>query len=459
MTEANSPQPPTDLAPPEPMPKQNAAVAQSLTGLATQGLLAAACLVLVAQNQTLATFLLTMTLLGLLPWAATTTAAVLRKARAAEAFELEAARRGGESVRTIFDSELDAAPAARRLEKFLKYAVPGVALVVGLGCLAVGTLDIRRAFEIPWQQVPFSGANLVAGIAGGAAFVGFVLGFYLLGIGAQTRRPLIRGSAVFLLGCVILFAILAAAAAARAALGIEWVVFPVAVILPVVTFLVGTEILLNLVLELYRPATGGETLDDRRPAFNPRIIEVIVSPGGVARQLNEAFRYQFGFEVTQSWFAGVLKRSAAGLMLAGALVLVLLSSLVIVHPHQAATVTTFGKLADEPLGPGLHLKWPWPVSVADVEETGRVQKLVVGTESHGEAHEYYLWESQHTGDDGLFILGARDSGRGDDGSPAVSLAAADFDAPMAGGTGGVERVCDGVCRARWPAWRRSRGGR
>jgi regulator of protease activity HflC (stomatin/prohibitin superfamily) len=424
-----TPTTPANLAPPEPMPKQNAAVAQSLAGLGTQALLAAAVLVLAQQGNAvgaLADYLMPMTFLGLLVWASVVIAAVLRKARATEAFELEAARRGGESVRTIFDSELDAAPAARRLEKFLSFGVPVIAAVVGLGLLVFGALGLRGVLGLDWSRVSMQRSNIAAGVAGGAAFVGFVAGFYLLGVGAQTKRPLIRGAAVYLLGTVILFAVVAAAAAARAAIGIEWVSLPVAIILTAVTFLVGTEILLNLVLELYRPATSGETLDDHRPAYNPRIIEVIVSPGGVARQLNEAFRYQFGFEVTQSWFAGVLKRSAAGLLLIGAIVLVVLSSIVVVHPHQGAVVTTFGKLDDEPLQPGVHLKWPWPISTAEVADTGRVRKLMVGTESHGRQHDFYFWQSQHTGDEGLFILGARGVGEDDEAGPAVSLAAADL---------------------------------
>ncbi len=417
---------------PEPLAAQSAAVTASLVGLGAQLLLVAAGFVLQSQRLIPALDLLPFAFLGLFVWAAVVVAAVLRKARATEAYELEAASRDGDAARTIFDSEIDARPTARRLEKFLRLGVPAAGVIVGLGCVTLGLRGLRTALATDYSRFPLPDADLLAGAAGGAAFVGFVAGFYLLGMGAGARRPLIRGGAVYLLGGVIMFALVAAAAAAKAALDIDWLVKPVGILLPAITFAVGLEILLNLVLELYRPVAAGETLDDRRPAFNPRLVEVVVSPGGVAKQLNEAFRYQFGFEVTQSWFAGVLKRSAAGLLLAGVAVLVLLSSIVVVNPQQLAIVTTFGKLADAPLEPGLHLKWPWPVGRAYVEDIARVNRLIVGTHTDGRDHPAFLWENQHTGDSDLFLLGAAGAviESSTDGTtsraPAVSLAAADL---------------------------------
>ncbi len=413
---------PPDAAP-ESMAEQGRVVAASLGGLGMQFVLVAVALGLLTTGNLNGLGLIPFTLAGLLPWAAAVVAAILRKARATEAYELEAARRGGEAARTIFESEIDARPAGRRLERFLKLGLPIIGGIVGIFLLYNGLTILRTVLVL--RQRPFTAPDLLAGVTGAAAFFGFVAGFYLLGLGGSLKRPVLRGAAVYLLGTVILFALVAAAAAIEAAVGIRVVSIVVYYALPIITLIVGVEILLNLVLELYRPAATGETVDSARPAFNPRVVEFAVSPGGVVRQLNEAFRYQFGFEVTQSWFVGVLRKSAALLLLVGALILVLLSTLVVVRPHQRGLVTTFGRLDNASLEPGLHVKWPWPISRARLVETGRIRTLVVGTETDLVNHSSYLWSNQHTQNNGLLIV----SGTGQTGEaagPAIGLAAADL---------------------------------
>ncbi|MEM7807341.1 MAG: SPFH domain-containing protein [Planctomycetota bacterium] len=404
----------------------------ALVGLGAQVVLVAASFLLSAQQLAPDLSVIGFVVLGLLVWGATLIAAILRKARAAEAFELEAASRDGDAAKTIFESEIDARPAGRRLEKFLRLGVPGTGLIVGLSAAVLGFTGLRSTLAKDFTGVTLPDAALLAGLAGGAAFAGFVAGFYLLGTSTLNNRPLIRGAAVYLLGGVLLFALVAATGAAKASLDIDWLVAPIAYAIPAITLLVGLEILLNLILELYRPVAAGETLDDRRPAFNARVIEFVVSPGGVARQLNEAFRYQFGFEVTQSWFAGVLKRSAAGLLLVGVGLLVLLSTIVVVRPQQVAVTTTFGRLGAEPLGPGIHFKPPWPIGRAFVEDIARTNRLTVGTHTDDFNHPSFLWETQHTGDRDLFLLGAtsevqtnQNEAQGATRAPVASLAAAD----------------------------------
>ena len=425
---------------PEPMAEQSRVVAAAVGGLIAQLVLAGVAFVLYSTGRLRGLELLPFAALGLIPWACAVVAAVLRKARATEAFELEAARRGGESARTIFESELDARPAARRHARFITLGVPILGGILGVGLTALGLLALRRLLGFDLSNDSLPGPDLLAGATGAAAFAGFVGGYYLLGLGSQLRRPILRGAAVYLLGTVILFALVAAAAAIEAAVGIRVVTIVAYWTLPAVTLLVGIEVLLNLVLELYRPTATGETADDQRPAFNPRVVEFVVSPGGVVRQLNEAFQYQFGFEITQSWFVGVLRRSAAALILVGAGVLILLSCLVVVGPHQRGLVTTFGRLGDEPLEPGLHVKLPWPIAASTLVDVDRVRTLDVGTfnavhELQGEdhAHQTYLWANQDDSDAGLIIVAPRrdatlsnleaQSGQR---SPAVALAAADL---------------------------------
>jgi regulator of protease activity HflC (stomatin/prohibitin superfamily) len=183
-------------------------------------------------------------------------------------------------------------------------------------------------------------------------------------------------------------------------------------IVPLFAVLVGLEVLLNIVLDLYRPKTPGEM---PRPAFDSRLLSLLASPANVVQSLNEAVNYQFGFEITRSWFWRLLSRSFGWLVLFGLMVLVLLSSLVIVEPHELALKTSLGELQREPLRPGVHLKLPWPLAMVTKYRATRVEEMVVGT--HEDAHEHrksLLWTGQHS-DHGTMVLLAGDGSPIDDG--------------------------------------------
>src|SRR6185369_14463181 len=93
-------------------------------------------------------------------------------------------------------------------------------------------------------------------------------------------------------------------------------------VLPLFMIAIGVEIAVNLVLNLYRPRMAGE---QPRPAFESRILGLLIGAGGVATTLREAFRYQFGFEISGSWFWRLFGRALAPLILVGAAVLWLLT--------------------------------------------------------------------------------------------------------------------------------------
>ena len=413
-------------------------VTAALVGLGVQFALAVAAFVaLVAARAEIASPPLIFAAVGVVPWAVVAVVAVFRRARTVEAFELEAARRQGDAAgRTIFDSEADARPAARRLDRLCRVGLPAASALAGVALLFFGVQWLSYALRT--LAPPIGDARLAAAVLGAAAFAGFVAGYYLMGLGQGLRWPTLKGGAVWLLGTVLLLAG-AAATTGAAAVGTDLLVGPARIVLPAAMLLIGVEVLLNLVVDLYRPRPAGDREAEVRPAFASRLVELVVSPGGVVRGLGEAISYQFGVEVTRSWFWRLLSRSFAWLILFGVGVLVLVSSFVVVGPGERAVVTTFGRLDGQPRGPGLHLKWPWPASRADLVDVGRLRELIVGThlsQPGQHAHDSFIWASQDDGlEDGLFIVGdaaASDAGAGSaesgdaGGGPTVGLAAADL---------------------------------
>lgn len=439
---ATEPAPPTTNAD---LLLQRRAVNVSLLGLAVQAGLVVAAFVLTLLGQFDAGGgVITFAAVGILVWGAVAVAAVFRRARTVEAFELEAASRSGESARTIFESEVDARPAARRLASIYRYVLPIVTIVVGLA-LALQALVMFR-YVIRVAGTPIADPERIAGIAAGVSFVGFVAGYYLMGMAQSLRWPVLRAGATYLLGTVLLLALIAASAGAQS-IGINAVTQVARYIIPAVLLIVGIELLLNLVLDLYRPKSAEEGEAAMRPGFDSRLLRLVASPGGAVRSLNEAVNYQFGFEITQSWFWKLLSRSFAWLVLFGVGVLVLSSSFVTVGEHERGLVTTFGRLHDEPLEPGLHVKWPWPITKVALLDVTRIRQLRVGTHPADHMDDVVLWDTQHEGLESELLIVAptperRLTGEGlaaegialndtstEEGerAPAVALAAADLD--------------------------------
>jgi regulator of protease activity HflC (stomatin/prohibitin superfamily) len=139
----------------------------------------------------------------------------------------------------------------------------------------------------------------------------------------------------------------------------------------------GLETVLNFVLDIYRPRTPGV---EPRACFDSRILGLISEPGGIAHTVAEAINYQFGFQVSQTWFYQLLQRAAVPLAAAGAVALWLMSSVVVVQPYERGIVERFGAQlnADSPLGPGLHFKWPWPIARVSKFNTEQLHQIVIG---------------------------------------------------------------------------------
>ena len=233
----------------------------------------------------------------------------------------------------------------------------------------------------------------------GLAFFVFIVARYVAGM---TRldlwRPL-RAGAAYLVGATLLLLLLIAAT------GLAYVgygpAFPLlALVAPAITAVLGVEMLLAFLADLYRPRRKGEI---PRPAFDSRLLGWMTSPDSLSKIVAETLRYQFGVDFTSSWFYRLFSRALVPLIVVGVAVLFAMSSLVIVSPQQAAVVTTFGQLERNEDGslrvytPGVHLKWPWPVSGIEKYDVHRVHRLNVGSRTEGVKQGVaILWTNEHT---------------------------------------------------------------
>jgi regulator of protease activity HflC (stomatin/prohibitin superfamily) len=400
------------------------AAGAALLGLATQLLIALAMALLALYGQAPALYAATWLLFaGLAIWLILWLTYKQHEQERLEALEAEQLAQSDEQAARLFDEAgQQLAVARRRLTGFYKFGLNGISLLTAVYLLAAGAMllwandlagpPLRDAAGLSGQAQPLPVIFLTFALA----FIAFIVGRYVSGMTRLDAWQLLRGGAGFLMGSALISALLTAAAIASF-FGQPAVLAVMAIVIPAFMIVLGIEYLLALLLSIYRPRQSGEPM---RPAFDSRILGWLSSPESIGRIISETLNYQFGFEISRSWFYQLLARAVTPLIVTAALVLIALSSLVIVPPHQQAVITTFGAMAGDPVGPGLHLKWPWPVGHAEKYDTARVKTLELGASQHGEeqtfeknhdhgAHQsasHLLWTDQGASPDGDYLITA-----------------------------------------------------
>lgn len=275
---------------------------------------------------------------------------------------------------SVFEGEADNLNvAARRLETMQRVLVPVVSLVIGAALVGLGISRFFGGTEAAIPDgfaAPPQGAWAIAiGLA--LAALGFVFARFVSGMAKTREWSMLNGGAAFAVGTSLAGVVLTIAHTAEQ-VGSDNPLRLLYVALPIAMVILGGEVFLNFLLDLYRPRKQGEAV---RPAFDSRLLGFVAAPDQIAESISDAINYQLGFDVTSSWFYRLLSRWVFGIGLLGLLVLWGLTSLRVVEPHQRALHLRFGEPIAE-LSPGLHLTAPWPIDEVIVPDYIRTE--VVG---------------------------------------------------------------------------------
>ncbi len=309
--------------------------------------------------------------------------------------------------------------ARRRLENLYRFGLPTVSVAMSLFLLAVGGTWLLRSYRAldageleAAVLAPTASAGVVALLAGVIGFLAFLVARYVAGMTRVPAWTLLRGGSAYLMGNAAV-AVLLCAGAVVAMLGNHVALVWLALIVPAVMVILGLEILVEFLLGMYRPRRAGETV---RPAFDSRILGWLTRPESLGKIVSETLNYQFGFEVSRSWFYRLLARAITPLIAFAAVVLLAASSLVIVAPHEQAVITAFGG-QPRVVEPGVWFKWPWPIGKAERFDAYRVRQMILGSkDEHIEPDVAILWTNEHAGQE-EFMLTAPTHVRGVDLGP------------------------------------------
>jgi len=323
--------------------------------------------------------------------------------------------------------------ARQRLANLIGYGLPAVSFLVAAYLIVAGLTMLWRVRTRPAADEPGVVTTLAPGVspvgllfmAAAMTFVAFISARWVSGYTRVRAWQLLRGGASYLMSSFVLAALVLGGAIAAAILDDTSFFRVIAVAVPAVMVLVGVEIMLTGLLAAYRPKRPGEI---PRPAFASRVLGLLTAPESLGQVVGELINYQFGVEVSRSWFYQLLGRAVTPLTIFAAGVLLALSGLVIVGPDEQGVVLRFGSLVRGPIGPGIHLKAPWPVETSEVYPTGKVLQLTISSDKLGrfeKKREGLLWTG---GDDdaakmGLeFFLCAPEAAAGGGGSLSLLVA-------------------------------------
>jgi len=321
---------------------------------------------------------------GLLVWLVVLVHGRQRRLAHQEREELEQLKQARLSDEIFEETELDTMRASAGLLFFEKYLVPLLTLVLSGGLLflayragstvlaAVGRYEVGDPITVVVSMVFI-------------AFVGFVIGKYASGLSQSPGYRLLRASGGYMLGNVIA-CVLIIVAMTLYHFGMTWGETVVALLIPLIMALAGLELILNLVLDIYRPRVPGQ---ERRPPYDSRLLGLFAEPEDVLKTVAATLDYQFGFKVSETWFYRFMERAIVPLALIQILSLWLLTIVVVVDPHEVAFVEVLGKpdvslqdrekgLPATPLEPGFHLKWPWPFAISRFAPVYQVQSVELG---------------------------------------------------------------------------------
>ncbi len=330
-----------------------------------------------------------------------------------EAFESEQLRKeraaGGGAIFDVDDEQL--LLARRRLRWMYRWVLPGFTVLIIVLLVAAAlfrwpwTLGVGVRTE-SWKTIENTG--LLTWFVGGTAFLAFLFSRYATGMARQAEWRMLRAGASFLMGVTLGAVALTATLAA-----VHFAVSPVpervlAYVLRILLLVLAAEFTLNFVLDFYRPRSVDE---EPRPAFDSRLLGLFSEPGGIARSIADAINYQFGFEVSSTWFYKLLQRSVVPLLGFAVAAMLAISSLVFIEANEEGIVERYGRPLPEVLQPGLHVKYPWPIDVVRKVATSTIHELKIGIkpeaqpeEQRPDREELILWTNKHSQEPHLEVI-------------------------------------------------------
>jgi regulator of protease activity HflC (stomatin/prohibitin superfamily) len=318
-----------------------------------------------------------------------------------ETVELTRARQSGEDTALFEVGDEDLLIERNRLKWIIRWMLPSLAVVLSLAIVLFHFLGWRWSLEAAFRPVTEGGVALadrpalMIWFAVGAGFLAFLFAWYTLALAKIREWQLLHAGASSLIGTALACLLVACALFLSQSVDSTWAEPLVAYILRVLLLVMALEYAVNFVLDFYRPRARDHIA---RPPVDSRLLGLIGQPGSLAKSIADAVNYQFGFEVSSTWFYRLLQRWLLPLVFVTLVIVLLMTSVVIVDAHERAIIERFGTPWKEPrvLDAGVHFKLPYPIDITRRIPVHSVQEIVIGEATdHTDDQRAILWTKQH----------------------------------------------------------------
>lgn len=280
----------------------------------------------------------------------------------------------GTDPKSLFDNETDAMGQHLRAQlQFEKNILPVLLIVVSaieFG-LAYWTLRLQRNLNIAKFPVDLDALLMVSSLLAAIAVACFLFGKYCAAVAYGENRIYLRtvcgyalwSAIVCLIGSVSM--LLAYWQYPDVGTTVTWILVAAALILAV-------ERVLSWVIEFYRPQTRSR---EARTVYESRLLALFSHPRGVMGNLADIVEYQFGLKISERWLSIFVFRAVLPFLALQLLVLLLLTSLVYVAPHEIGMLESSRGGTYKRLEPGLHVCLPWPFAKVTRVAASRVRNV------------------------------------------------------------------------------------
>ncbi|MCJ8332094.1 MAG: hypothetical protein HRT89_23815 [Lentisphaeria bacterium] len=287
----------------------------------------------------------------------------------------------------LFEDQNDAMRMSETaLKQFDKWIISVIAILIGLSIPLTCSRIFMKFSQLQDLGMENSGDNALG--AAGLIFFMFIItlmyGSYVNGLSRESSNRWLRPTAQWLLlsAGIFFIALLVKSAHAISHRNPEFFTsdlgqldVSISLIIIFVIAIFGLELLLNCIIEIYRPRKRDEL---RRPLYESRFLSLLTQPGGLAKNVAQSLDYQFGFKVSETWFYGILEKSILPFILLLALVVYMLDCFVIIKPNERGILITRGKKSDESRGPGYKWKLPRPFQYYKIYQLKKLHRVDVG---------------------------------------------------------------------------------
>ena len=278
------------------------------------------------------------------------------------------------SSESLFNTEAESFPARRSREQFERFFIPAFTLILVVGQWAMVYWEWKNLRTlIPLVE---SRATIAISVFGLFALVLFLLGKYSSSLSRLEKQRLLRPSGSYLLLGAYLCGVVAISIGLATWGGIAGADLYAARAVVVLLAIIAFEMVVSLVLEIYRPRVRGKA---ERLIYESRIVGLLGQPEGLFSTAAHALDYQFGFKVSETWFYQFLKKALAWILVAQVAILLLSTCIVFIGTGEEGLRERFGRpVAGGVLQPGPHLKLPWPIDQVNRFPTREIQTFNIG---------------------------------------------------------------------------------